>query len=206
MTRRRLQPDERRALILDAATAVVMETGLATASMPQIARAAGVSLGTVSYHFESKDELIREILAKAVQEFYAPVNQRLKAIDSPLEAIVLLATCHFEGDAWRQFLIWIDFWSRGAHSVELSDWMSQRFTWYEDRVGSYVERGVEAGDFVPVDPRVFARELAAMTDGYGVLMVSHLRGVTPAEVCASLRRFVEMRLLVPREASTPTSR
>jgi AcrR family transcriptional regulator len=193
--RQRLRPEERRALILEAATELVIENGLAATSMPQIARAASVSLGTLSYHFESKDELIREILAKTVREFYAPVNHRLREISSPLEAIVLLATCHFEGDAWRQFLIWIDFWSRGAHSPELSEWMSERFTWYEEQVGRYVELGVAAGELAPVDSRLFARELAAMTDGFGVLMVSHLRGITTDEVRDSLRRFVEMRLL-----------
>ena len=63
-------------------------------------RAAGVSLGTLSYHFESKDELIREILDEdgaGVLRARQPAPAR--ASSSPLEAIVLLATCHFEGDA-----------------------------------------------------------------------------------------------------------
>lgn len=165
--------------------------------MPQIAKASGVSLGTLSYHFESKDEIIREILAKTVREFYQPVNQRLKTIESPLEAIVYLATCHFEGDAPQQFLIWIDFWSRGAHSPELGEWMSQRFTWYADQVRHYVESGVEQGIFRAVDARLFAHELAALTNGFGIMMVEHLRGVTPEEAQASLRAFVVQRLLLP---------
>ena len=65
----------RRAQIIDCAIEAIAELGFARASLAQIARRAGVSTGVILYHFVSKDELIREVVAQvfaAGQAFIQP--------------------------------------------------------------------------------------------------------------------------------------
>jgi TetR/AcrR family transcriptional regulator, fatty acid metabolism regulator protein len=65
----------RRAQIIDCAIEAIAELGFARASLAQIARRAGVSTGVILYHFVSKDELIREVVAHvyaAGQAFITP--------------------------------------------------------------------------------------------------------------------------------------
>ena len=61
--RRRYDPD-RRANISDAALDVVAEHGVAGTTYRKIAERAGVPLGSLTYHFESLDELLGEAFTK----------------------------------------------------------------------------------------------------------------------------------------------
>jgi AcrR family transcriptional regulator len=61
-TRRRLSADERRAVIIEAASRTFAERGYLGASMERIAAAAGVSAPLIYEHFPSKKELYVELL------------------------------------------------------------------------------------------------------------------------------------------------
>ncbi len=50
--------------IIDAATALVMERGVKGTSLADIANAAGISKGTLFYHFSAKDDLVYELTEK----------------------------------------------------------------------------------------------------------------------------------------------
>lgn len=54
--------------IIDAATALVMERGVKGTSLADIANAAGISKGTLFYHFAAKDDLIYELTEKHFDE------------------------------------------------------------------------------------------------------------------------------------------
>lgn len=56
---RRLQAEERRELILDAALQVFSDKGFAGASMRDIARAAGVTEGLLYHYFEGREQLLQ---------------------------------------------------------------------------------------------------------------------------------------------------
>lgn len=56
--------EARRAQLVDAAIGVLAEHGYEAASLARIAQAAGVSKGVVSYHFDGKDDLLREVVER----------------------------------------------------------------------------------------------------------------------------------------------
>ena len=69
---------ETRARILDAALAEASDAGFHKASLAGIAARAGVALGSVSYHFGSRDELLRELMTALMGDLMA----RLDAADA----------------------------------------------------------------------------------------------------------------------------
>lgn len=74
---RRRDPEGRRRAILDAATALVAEHGVAALTHRAIAARAGVPLGSTTQHFASIDEL-REA---ALQQLADEIDEALKAIE-----------------------------------------------------------------------------------------------------------------------------
>lgn len=61
---RRFDP-ERRGRIIDAAIEVARDAGIASLTMRKVAERANVPLGSLSYHFKDKDELVAAAIHKA---------------------------------------------------------------------------------------------------------------------------------------------
>jgi AcrR family transcriptional regulator len=68
-----------RARILDAARAVVAETG-AEAAMEDIARRAGVAVGTLYRHFPAKTDLVAAVVEDSVERLAAHAEGALRAV------------------------------------------------------------------------------------------------------------------------------
>jgi AcrR family transcriptional regulator len=54
--------------IIDAAMAIVRDSGVARLTLDEAAKVAGVSKGGVLYHFKSKDDLIRGMVARLIEQ------------------------------------------------------------------------------------------------------------------------------------------
>ena len=66
---------ERRALILDAAGQVLLEHGLDGLTTRRVTEAAGEAKGAMSHYFDSKDDLVSQLL----ERFYERIRMRLAA-------------------------------------------------------------------------------------------------------------------------------
>ncbi len=78
MNPRRHDP-ERRDRIIDAALAVIAESGVAGTSHRRVADRAGVPLGSMTYHFTSMDELLREAFTRFANRLSERFAARLEA-------------------------------------------------------------------------------------------------------------------------------
>ena len=74
-------PEETRRALLDAAAAVIRTRGV-SASLDDIARAAGVSKGGLLYHFPAKDVLVRTLAQDLLDEFRTEVQAALDPADT----------------------------------------------------------------------------------------------------------------------------
>src|SRR5215472_13795593 len=85
--------EAQRGRIFAAATRVFAEKGLA-ATMAEIAEAAGVSQGLAYRYFASKDELIRAIVAEAMQA--APATPSVETLVTPGQILETFLTMAIE--------------------------------------------------------------------------------------------------------------
>jgi len=69
----------RRAQIMTAAIDTIAELGYGQASLARIAERAGTSKGVICYHFDGKDDLIRELVADLTAKGRAYLGPRLEA-------------------------------------------------------------------------------------------------------------------------------
>lgn len=82
---RRHDPD-RRERIIDSCLDVIAEHGVAGTSHRRVAAAAGVPLGSMTYHFTGMDELLREAFGRFAREIASTFERRLSAASSPADA------------------------------------------------------------------------------------------------------------------------
>lgn len=66
--KRRFKPDVRKAQIIEATKELILENGLAWASVIRISNALGISQATLYYHFKSRREILLETLSSIVNE------------------------------------------------------------------------------------------------------------------------------------------
>ena len=71
--------EARRRQILDAAVEVLAEAGFGGASLARIAERAGISKGVISYHFDGKDELLRQVVISLYEDGAAAMIPRIEA-------------------------------------------------------------------------------------------------------------------------------
>lgn len=69
--------------ILDAAQTVVMEAGAGHMSLDMVAKKAGVSKGGLMYHFPTKESLLKAMILRMIEQFYADREEKKNAIKKP---------------------------------------------------------------------------------------------------------------------------
>jgi AcrR family transcriptional regulator len=152
--------DQKRRQILDGARRVFLSAGFDGASMGEIARAAGVSKGTLYAYFESKEGLF-EALTLAERTSLAEALFQLDAEDPDTRAVLRRLACSF-----------LEMMVRPEHvsSVRMVIGVAEKFprlgqVFYEAgpcqgtaRLGAYLERQAAAGRLRIADPELAAQQ------------------------------------------------
>ncbi|MFE4466103.1 TetR/AcrR family transcriptional regulator [Oerskovia sp. NPDC056781] len=112
---RRVDPD-RKDRIVDAALDVVAEHGVAGTTHRVVAAAADVPLGSMTYHFENLDELLRLAFERHAAQAAARFEAAMAAVPEggdPVEAIVALV-CDESGKYQRDLLVALELYVLAA--------------------------------------------------------------------------------------------
>jgi AcrR family transcriptional regulator len=181
MTRRaRRSVDVRRDEILTATVDLVDRLGLAAVRVGDVANELGISASLVFYHFGTKDALVAEAFAHAVERDLGRID-KVAASPDPVERLrKLLRLYGPTGQAvgWR---VWIDAWAlaqREAHIRSVLRRLDQR---WEDALRQVVDDGVAAGAFTCPDPEASVRRVSALLDGLSVATLVY-KTVTRAQL------------------------
>ena len=113
------QREERAALILRAASDLLIEKGYHDASMDEIAARVGISKGALYLHFASKEALVVRLLEQEIAEYLALIDQVARqklTVRARLERILLETYTTIDGRhhlllilrsmGWNQSVIW----------------------------------------------------------------------------------------------------
>jgi TetR/AcrR family transcriptional regulator, fatty acid metabolism regulator protein len=148
----------RRAQIIDQAIETIASLGIAQASLAQIAHKAGISKGVITYYFESKDELLRQVASdifnaaanEVAPQITAQPNERLR-----LQAYIRFAVEYIGSHRARMVaLIEILTHFKGADSKPIFDRDLQEMILSD--LEDLLRKGQAAGDFRSFDTRVMA--------------------------------------------------
>ncbi|TDC06099.1 TetR/AcrR family transcriptional regulator [Nonomuraea longispora] len=176
----------RRAQIVAATIETIAELGYARASFAQIAKRAGLSsTGLISYHFASKNELVKQAVIQIYGEITAFMTERLA--DQPTATEALRA--YIEGN--------VEF--SGAHRVEMKalldifinggiDYGEPKERAALSPVEQILHWGQQTGEFREFDVQVMATSLQRSVEGPNFL----LAGDTALDLRAYARELVSL--------------
>ena len=154
----------RRRDILLAAARVFGRDGYAQATLDDVAAQMGVTKGVIYYYFRSKEEIFTEIRATAIRE---AIIARGEPPEATLRAAISDLVSHIFDDLDRYANI-----LRAGHRLSEESHTTVRALQrdYERLIRSIVERGMEAGVFIPHDPALLTftmlRAVLGVTDWY----------------------------------------
>ncbi len=198
------QPTEvRRRLIVEAAVPLIAERGYASVGVRDVAAAAGVSVGTVTYHFGSVQEILSEAMILHIERYYAALSEAAERATSGAEGLRLMVDALFTEDTDRHWHMWFDYWNAGEQGGDetFARGQAQRYEAWHQQIRHLIERGVDEGEFTCEDLDGVTVRFAALADG---LALQHLRQ-TPPLTTEDARRHLN-RLVETELARTPSNR
>lgn len=146
---------QRKPQILAAASVVISERGFDRTRLADVARQAGVSVGTIQHYFHTRSRLLMETFA---YEAELAVERWLGAADG-----------EGEGDGWAQVLAlidvvfnrrhfrerwtrWLEFWAAAARDPVLRRELGEIWEHWRAPLRRAIEAGVASGSFSPRMP------------------------------------------------------
>jgi AcrR family transcriptional regulator len=169
------QPKEyRRKQILDAALAVFSKKGYGEATIPDIAREAGVGVGTIYNYYESKRDLLVSlihtyVMAEPLRELFV---QLAKEDERTSVRAIMENGLDWGSDDLKGFLF---IFTEVLRDPELGEHFSGQFlASVLQSLEKYVAERVSSGDFRRLDHKVAARALCGMILGF--LLLRQLEG------------------------------
>jgi AcrR family transcriptional regulator len=165
--------DERKSQILNAAENVFTKKGLDLARMDDIAEETGLSKGTLYLYFKSKDDLIIAILDRMFQGIFNQLERRLNDHTSATEAIN-----QFTEEAIRDYKhmlrlmpVAYEFLAMAFRNKIVRQALKVYLEKFMDVLEPIIQRGIDSGEFRPVDPRETAIAACAIYEGTVLLWV-----------------------------------
>lgn len=169
----RLLPDASRARIIVAAQQVIAEQGYPAASARAIAAQCGISPGTLTYHFPTMDGLLVAALRDASAQFTESIVASAQQETSVSKRLMYLVEAALPTStlAIRNWKLWLEYWARAAHNLDLAALHGERYALWQSAVSEVIEAGVESGEFAATDARRSALHIVALLDGLGLQAV-----------------------------------
>ena len=115
----RMQPEQRRAAILDAAVAEIAERGFARTTSRHVAARAGVTHGLLHHYFPDHDTLLAAAFEKVAVEEMDEVREALASDRDPLAQLREFTEPYGPGGGESAYRFWLEAWSEAAHSPVL---------------------------------------------------------------------------------------
>ena len=155
---------DRPAEIVAAALAVFAEKGFAAAKLDEIAARAGVSKGAVYLYFETKEDVFRAVVDRAIAPNIATVRAMAAAHPGPLPDLLTGVAAHVAGVIQNSQIGGVLKMVVG----EARNFPEIARVWHDDLVAQALGAMTEAvraaqarGEVKPGDPRTFALQIIA---------------------------------------------
>lgn len=168
-TKRRVENREvRRLQLIKATISSIAELGFADTTQTAVANRAGLSHGTVNFHFKSKEALFTETLGHLAQEHYENWTAAIaKADRNPASRLVAMLEVDFDPEiaSLEKLSVWFAFWGqvkyRPAYSEVHSTFDGHRF----EQMATLCADIIADGGYANLEGESVARRIEAFVDG-----------------------------------------
>jgi len=168
MTERR-SSSERRKEILEAALTIFIKKGYSETRMDDIVHEIGLSKGAIYHHFQSKRDLFIALIENWMDQFSTIEKDNEMQGQPSTEVVKRIA--RYTAVVFRRnpnwFLVEPEIWAFANRDQEIRALANQLYTHILTEFEALINRGIEYGEFRPVNSRMVA--LSIMTSLHGMI-------------------------------------
>ena len=163
----RVDAEERRAEIIQAAMRCFARNGYHRTSMDDVVAESGLSKGTLYWYFKNKQALFIAMLEAFFAELAAPLEQVVSSSGPVGDRLRILTDLFWETFNEQREVgdLMMEFWAESIRDEAINAYFRRLFEPYIDMLASLIEEGVESGEFRQVSPKAVASFYGAMVDG-----------------------------------------
>lgn len=194
----------RRRQLIEATIDSIAEHGLSGTTMATVTGQAGLSMGIVSFHFDSKENLLIETLVYLAQEHR---DRWIEAVENaalaPQAKLTALIDASFQPEICtpRKLAVWFAFFGerryREAYHDRCTGFDRERFA----VIGDLCRRIIEDGCYDGLDPNAVTQSIETMTDGLWLSIMVYPDWLTREEGRRRMQSF--MAQTFPRHFAKP---
>jgi AcrR family transcriptional regulator len=182
---------DKRELILNAAQNCLKDRGLKGLNIRDVAKEAGVSLGSVHYYFASKEEILVEIFRQFVQRVSEATLSGTPDAD-PRQVITDLLDGYFDELSKDPATCqgFIDLWDHVPRNEDLRRLMEKYYRRSAEFLTDLIKEGKRQGLFQVDSPSAAAGQIIAIIDGIKVQLHLFGRETDLARMKRATKKFV----------------
>jgi AcrR family transcriptional regulator len=180
---------ERKQQILQTAIEIIANEGYASLGMRALARASGIKLGALQYHFRTSEEMLQGLVGHIAAE-YRRSFESLKSDDDPpgVREIVMFILDDSAGDALLGKRLWPQLWAMELVEPFVADLVEEIYAEYL----KLLERALE--DKGSLAPRAEALCLMSLLEGTTIFVTSGKRWERDREaVIDTILEFIDAK-------------
>ncbi len=178
--RQRTAEPTKREVIVESALRLILKKGYDGTTVDEVAQLSGVSKGLVSYHYPKKENLFRAVLEKIVGKLEGELKEVYESDLSARERLRLNFRNLFDSEERTRhyYIVLVDFLAQAPREACVRNYTRVIYQTVLRYVEMTIADGVRSGEFRPVDVKLEAATIVALTEGFVFQWLFNPDGVT----------------------------
>lgn len=159
----------RRQQLIDATIESIAKFGIAGTTMTTVTGYAGLSIGIVNFHFDSKENLFEETLRYLAEEHRETWRKRLQSPDMvPAAQLLAIADAHFDPAICnrKNLSVWFAFYGEAGYRAAYRELVSEIDTERWETSIEVLKTIIAEGGYQGLDAEQIATMLEGLYDGF----------------------------------------
>ena len=191
--KRTASKEARRTQLIQATIRSIALNGMSDTTIATVAKEAGLSMGIVNLHFQSKERLLVETLKFVSDEYRDTWEKALRnAGDNPAAQLEALVNVDFAPSVFDQnkIAVWFAFWSETKSRPTYRKLCAERDRIYDRKMTELVTTIIQQGGYESLDPDTLTDGLSAMSAGLWLDMLVDPRSMSREKARRACRAWL----------------
>jgi AcrR family transcriptional regulator len=193
----RMTPQQRREAIIAAALAVMLEKGLASTTVRDVAQRMGTSSGLIHHYFASMDDLLAAAFEQAAGADLQLISEAMTAGPDAVTRLRIFFARYTRAEQDWAFQLWLDAWAEATRRPAVGVTSRRLNIAWQQLLAGAIRAGVEEASMICADCDAAAWRILSLLDGLALQAVAHHVAIDRDDVVTWSIRYAETELALP---------
>ena len=183
---------QRKAQILDAALAVIVQKGYENSRMDDIVASSKMSKGAIYWYYKSKKEFYLSLVNHWVHNYSAVLNHIVdtdRSASDQLRSLFQYFIVQYEKDP-VVFKALLEFWSMAGRDPEFNDKLQKVYSEFVNLISTIIQQGMDNGEFKNLDVDITAMSIMVNIEGIMWFTLFKLKNTSAREYIQTISDFI----------------